>query len=158
MLALAIVLLALVAALVVASFVGSSEEVVLEFLNVSITTSAGGVFVVGFVAGLVTLASLYLIRTSLRRSQKRRKELSELRRQAALAAPTTPEPGELDDHRRADDTDLEAGRRDESEAITRGPGETSGEPTGPSADTGELPGRSDPADAGPPPRPDSPRS
>lgn len=86
MLALSIVLLALVVLLVVVSFVGTSEEVVYEFANVTITTSSGAVFVAGVAAGLVALASLVALRISLRGSWKRRKELRELRRQAGAKA------------------------------------------------------------------------
>ena len=107
MLALGLVLLALVVVLVVASFVGSSEEVVIEFLNVTITMSVGGVFVAGFVAGLIALASLYSIRTSVRRIQQRRSEVRELRWQAEQAAPARAETDrdaavEKDRARRAD--------------------------------------------------------
>lgn len=105
MLALALVLLVLVAMLVLASFVGSSEEVVIEFLNVTITMSVGGVFVAGFVAGLIALASLYSIRTSVRRIQQRRSEVRELRWQAEQAAPARAETDaavEKDRARRAD--------------------------------------------------------
>jgi uncharacterized membrane protein YciS (DUF1049 family) len=91
MLALALVVLALVAVLVVASFVGSSEEVVVEFLNVTITTSVGGIFVAGFVAGLVALAALYSVRTSVRRIRKRQQEVRELRQRAGTPATTTGE-------------------------------------------------------------------
>jgi hypothetical protein len=87
MLALAIVLLAVVVLLVVAAFVGSSEEIVIDFLNVTITTSVGGVFVGGVVAGLVALASLVALRRSLRGRWKRSKEVRELRRKAEAATP-----------------------------------------------------------------------
>lgn len=89
MLALALVVLALVAVLVVASFVGSSEEVVVEFLNVTITTSVGGIFVAGFVAGLIALAALYSVRTSVRRIRKRQQEVRELRQRAEGTPATT---------------------------------------------------------------------
>ena len=123
MLALALVLLVLVAVLVVASFVGSSEEAVVEFLNVTITTSVGGVFVAGFVAGLIALASLYLIRTSLRRIQKRRQEVQELRQRAeqAPAAPTTAATTDVakrDDQ--ADDEAAESAEHGPAEEVARG--------------------------------------
>lgn len=94
MLALALVVLALVAVLVVASFVGSSEEVVVEFLNVTITTSVGGIFVAGFVAGLVALAALYSVRTSVRRIRKRQQEVRELRQRAEGAGTPATTTGE----------------------------------------------------------------
>ncbi|HEX6336296.1 MAG TPA: hypothetical protein VFZ85_05030 [Jiangellaceae bacterium] len=133
MLALALVLLLLVAILVVASFVGSSEEVVIEFLNVTVTTSVGGVFVAGFVAGLIALASLYSIRTSVKRIQQRRSEVRELRRQAGQTAPAG---AESDRARRAD-----------TEATTRGGGDTAelDGPAGPPA-SDNPPGRSADAD------------
>jgi uncharacterized membrane protein YciS (DUF1049 family) len=123
MLALALVLLALVAVLVVASFVGSSEEVVVEFLNVTITTSVGGIFVAGFVAGLVALAALYSVRTSMRRIRSRRQEVNELRQRADAAgtpAATTKE-SRPDDHP-ADEAVAEsrdAGRAEEVDGGSR---------------------------------------
>jgi uncharacterized membrane protein YciS (DUF1049 family) len=96
MLALALVLLALVILLVVASFVGSSEEVVIEFLNVTVTTSVGGVFVAGFVAGLIALASMFSLRVSSRRLRKRRKEVRELRQQAERSGMQPAAPGTTD--------------------------------------------------------------
>ncbi len=85
MLALAIVVLALVIFLVVVSFVGTSEEVVIDFANVTITASAGEVFVSGVAAGLVALASLVALKISLRGLWNRRKEVRELRRQVGAA-------------------------------------------------------------------------
>ncbi|NIR61985.1 MAG: hypothetical protein GWO02_22125, partial [Gammaproteobacteria bacterium] len=78
LLALAIVVLALVIFLVVVSFVGTSEEVVIDFANVTITASAGEVFVSGVAAGLVALASLVALKISLRGLWNRRKEVREL--------------------------------------------------------------------------------
>jgi uncharacterized membrane protein YciS (DUF1049 family) len=89
MLVLAIILLALVATMVVASFVGTSEEVVIEFANVTITSSVGGVFVTGVVAGLVALASLVALKVSISRRRQHNKEVRELRRRAEMAAPAT---------------------------------------------------------------------
>lgn len=86
MLALAIVVLALVIFLVVVSFVGSSQEVVIDFANVTITASVGEVFVAGVVAGLVALASLVALRISVRGLWNRRKEVRELRRQVGVTA------------------------------------------------------------------------
>jgi uncharacterized membrane protein YciS (DUF1049 family) len=143
MLALALVLLVLVAILVVASFVGSSEEVVVEFLNVTITTSVGGVFVAGFVAGLIALASVYSIRTSVRRIQKRRSEVRELRWQAEQAAPARAETG------REAAAEPDRDRRAETESPTSGSGageqvDRTGTQTG-----HEPPGRSTDADTPP---------
>ena len=151
MLALALVLLVVVAMLVVASFVGSSEEVVVEFLNVAITTSVGGVFVSGFVAGLVALASLYSIRTSVRRIQKRRSEVEELRRQAEQAAP--PGAAGTDRDRAKAGTDRD---RADTEAITTGSGAT----RAPDEQAGPYPDEQPPArgtDAEPPPPSDTHR-
>jgi uncharacterized membrane protein YciS (DUF1049 family) len=150
MLALALVLLVLVAILVVASFVGSSEEVVVEFLNVTITTSVGGVFVAGFVAGLIALASLYSIRNSVRRIQKRRSEVRELRWQAEQTAPARAEA----DRDAAADRD----RRADTEATTSGSGATSTpeEPTGTRAGD-EPPGRSTDGGGDAPPQSDTHR-
>lgn len=144
MLALALVLLVLVAMLVLASFVGSSEEVVVEFLNVTITTSVGGVFVAGFVAGLIALASLYSIRTSVRRIQKRRSEVRELRWQAEQAAPARAETSR--DTAAATDRD----RRADAESTTSGSGAT-GIPDEPAGAQGgdEPPGRSTDLDSPP---------
>lgn len=89
MLVLAIILLALVAVLVVASFVGTSEEVVIEFANVTVTSSVGGVFVTGVVAGLVALASLVALKMSISRHRQHNKEVRELRRRAEMASPAT---------------------------------------------------------------------
>ena len=89
MLVLAIILLALVAALVVASFIGASEEVVIELANVTVTSSVGGVFVTGVVAGLVALASLVAVKVSISRRRQHQKEVRELRRRAEMAAPAT---------------------------------------------------------------------
>jgi uncharacterized membrane protein YciS (DUF1049 family) len=144
MLALALVLLVLVAMLVLASFVGSSEEVVVEFLNVTITTSVGGVFVAGFVAGLIALASLYSIRTSVRRIQKRRGEVRELRWQAEQAAPARAETSR--DPAAATDRD----RRADTESTTSESGAT-GAPDEPAGAQGrdEPPARSTDADSPP---------
>jgi uncharacterized integral membrane protein len=91
MLALALALLAIVALLVIASFAGSSDEIVIEFLNVTVTASVGGVFVAGVISGLVALASVLTARVSWRRRRKRNKEIQELRRRAAQTTPA-PEP------------------------------------------------------------------
>jgi uncharacterized membrane protein YciS (DUF1049 family) len=139
MLALALVLLVLVAMLVVASFVGSSEEVVIEFLNVTVTTSVGGVFVGGFVAGLIALASLFSIRTSVRRIQQRRSEVRELRWQAEQAAPARAET----DHDRRADTEATASGSDATGAQEERTGPQPGnEPPGRSTD-GDTPPQSD---------------
>jgi uncharacterized membrane protein len=91
MLALALVLLALIALLVVASFAGSSEEVVIEFLNVTVTSSVGGVFVAGVITGLVALASVAVVKVSWRQIRRRNQEVHELRRRAdQAAAPVAP--------------------------------------------------------------------
>ncbi len=89
MLALAIILLAIVAVLIVASFTGTSEEVVIEFANVTITSSVGGVFVAGVAAGLVALASIVALKMSISRRRRHNREVRELRRRAELAASTT---------------------------------------------------------------------
>ena len=144
MLALALVLLALVVVLVVASFVGSSEEVVIEFLNITITTSVGGVFLSGVVAGLIALASIFALRISLRRRSGRRKEVEELRRRAELAGPATKpddrseaaaRPGNSEPA--AESPDRPARTADGTDELRREPGsadETSSEP--PAEDTG----------------------
>jgi hypothetical protein len=93
MLALAIVLLVIVLLLVVVSFAGSSEELVIDFLNVTITTSVGGVFVAGVVCGLIALASALALRRSWRRRQARADEVRELRRLAGVPDPDEHEPG-----------------------------------------------------------------
>lgn len=85
MLALAIVLIALVIFLVVVSFTGTSQEVVIDVVNVTITASVGQVFVAGVAAGLVALASLVALKISLRGLWNRRKEVRELRRQVGAA-------------------------------------------------------------------------
>lgn len=89
MLVLSIILLAIVGALVVVSFVGTSEEVVIEFANVTITSSVGGVFVTGVAAGLVAFASAAALKMSINRQRQRSKEVRELRRRAEQAAPAT---------------------------------------------------------------------
>lgn len=85
---LAIVLLVLVMLLVVISFVGSTDEILLEFWNVTVTTSVAGVFLTGVVAGLVTLAAVLMLRISVRRANKRRREVRELRERARAAEGT----------------------------------------------------------------------
>lgn len=133
MLALSLVLLAIVVLLVVASFVGSSESVVIEFLNATITTSVGGVFVSGFVAGLVALLAFYSAWTSLRRIQHRRTEVRELRRRA--------------------------GYEDQAPATASDPGDTS-QPESAGRRADPEPTRRDtyPVDPDAPPRSDTPRS
>ena len=159
MLALALVLLAVVAVLVVASFVGSSEEVVIEFLNITITTSVGAVFVSGFVAGLIALAALYAIRTSVRRSQRRRDEVRELRRQAERPTPVTADA--TGQENRSDEAAVRSedqsrvGHRDQADGIGSGPAETSRDPS--QAD-GEPPRRDASTDPELPPGSDPPRS
>ena len=115
MLALAVVLLLVVAVLVIASFAGSSEELVIEFLNVTITTSVGGIFLTGVGCGLVALASALALRRSWRLRQARAEEVRELRRLAGV-----PDPGE-------------------TEPITSGPGKTS-PASAASADSGSARG------------------
>jgi len=129
MLALALLLLFIVAVLVVVSFVGSSDEVVIEFLNVTVTTSVGEVFVTGFVAGLVTLAALVAIWTSVRRIRKRREEVRELRRRAERTAPATADIGSSENRYdeavvRGEDAS-QIGPPSENEAITEGQDDTS---------------------------------
>lgn len=117
MLALAIILLALVAVMVVASFVGSSDDVVVEFANVTITSSVGGVFATGVVAGLVALASLVAVKVSISRRRQHNKEVRELRRRAEMATPatTTTVPDVRADPTRSDADTI----RDEADAVAR---------------------------------------
>lgn len=127
MLALSIILLVIVAALVVASFVGGTDEVIVELGNVTITTSVGGVFVSGVLAGVLGLISLLALKISIQRMSQRTKEVQELRRRAGLAAPaggrtTEPEgnaesrPRELTtDERTVADTTFDPGHRSAAE-------------------------------------------
>jgi hypothetical protein len=93
MLVLALILLALVIVMVVASFTGGTDEVIVEFANVTITTSVGGVFVTGVLAGIVALLSLLALKISIQRIRHRNREVRELRRRAEQAAPPAAEPG-----------------------------------------------------------------
>jgi uncharacterized membrane protein YciS (DUF1049 family) len=90
MFALSLVVLALVAVMVVASFLGGTDEVIIEFANVTITTSVGGVFVAGVLAGVVALISIVALKISIQRLRQRNREVRELRRRAELAAPARP--------------------------------------------------------------------
>lgn len=90
MFALSLVVLALVAVMVVASFLGGTDEVIIEFANVTITTSVGGVFVAGVLAGVVALVSIVALKISIQRLRQRNREVRELRRRAELAAPARP--------------------------------------------------------------------
>lgn len=87
MFALSLVLLVLVAVMVVASFAGGTDEVIIEFANVTVTTSVGGVFVAGVLAGVVALVSIVALKISIQRLRQRNREVRELRRRAELAAP-----------------------------------------------------------------------
>lgn len=120
MFALAIILLAIVAVLVVASFVGTSEQVVIEFANVTITSSVGGVFVTGVIAGLVALASLVALKVSISRRRQHNKEVRELRRRAERAAPATTTTGPDIESDRAPGgvATRDAGSRDDAEVGT----------------------------------------
>jgi uncharacterized membrane protein len=92
MLALALILLALVVVMVIASFTGGTDQVIIEFANVTITTSVGGVFVTGVLAGVVALLSLVALKISIQRIRHRNREVRELRRRAEQAAPPAAEP------------------------------------------------------------------
>lgn len=143
MLALAIVLLLVVVLLVVVSFAGSSEELIIEFLNVTITTSVGGVFVSGVVCGLITLASTLAVRRSWRIRQARDEEVRELRRLAGVPDPRETEPaapagtahalGESD--KAADDEGKTPGDTERTDLVAS-PGDT--------GDTSPLPDTEDP--------------
>lgn len=110
MLALAIVLLLVVGILVIVSFAGSSEEIVIEFLNVTITTSVGGVFVSGVVCGLIALASMLGLRRSWRLNQARAEEVRELRRLAGIPDPDETESAATESSSAPSQATAESGR------------------------------------------------
>jgi hypothetical protein len=135
MLALAIVLLVIVLLLVVVSFAGSSEELVIDFLNVTITTSVGGVFVAGVVSGLIALASALALRRSWRRRQARADEVRELRRLAGVPDP--------DEHEPAADTKTDSPSQASSSSTESARANLSS-PSNGNHDTAPIPGTEDP--------------
>lgn len=149
MLALAIVLLLIIALLVVASFAGSSEELVIDFLNVTITTSVGGVFVAGVVCGLIALASALALRRSWRLHQARTEEVRELRRLAGIPDPDKTEPATAPSAATPDATAEPATTND----ADNDPGKTSGS----DPERANLAAASgDSGDTSPPPDPEDP--
>jgi uncharacterized membrane protein YciS (DUF1049 family) len=79
---LALILLAIAIFLVVVAFSGRGDQVDIDVFDFNIDTTVTEVFIAGVVTGIIALASLVLLRVSLRRSWQRRREVRDLRRQA----------------------------------------------------------------------------
>lgn len=74
----AVVLMVLAAVFALGVAIGSSEGVELEFFTFTTDSSAGGVFLVGIVTGIVFMIGLWLLMGALRRERSRHVERKEM--------------------------------------------------------------------------------
>jgi hypothetical protein len=87
---LGLILLVLVAVLVLAIFVSNPDIYDLSIFGAVVKVTSAGIFMMGAVTMAVTILALLLLRTGIRRSRARRKQLKELEASdAAAASPST---------------------------------------------------------------------
>jgi hypothetical protein len=94
MVVLALILLVLVAVFVLAIFVSNPDIYDLSIFGAVVQVTSAGIFITGAITMAVTILALLLLRTGIRRSRARRKQLKELEASDASAAGTSTTPAE----------------------------------------------------------------
>lgn len=88
MVAVALIVLLLVLLLTVAIIAGGGQTLTVDLFGAELTTSGGGVYVIGLICGAIVAATLWLLRVGLRKSWKQHKRIRELERRADGAGRT----------------------------------------------------------------------
>ena len=94
MVVLGLILLVLVAVLVLAIVVSNPDIYDLSIFGAVVQVTSAGIFITGAITMAVTILALLLLRTGIRRSRARRKQLKELEASDAGAASASTTPAE----------------------------------------------------------------